>query len=186
MKILAIVGSPRLNGNTNFLTDIALQEAAKMGAETEKIIISEKQLNPCQGHQDCGSYSACLQKDNGMEILTKFVEADGLILATPVYYYDISSWMKIFIDRNYFLFRHNINCKAKAAGIIVIGGGAGIEETVQSLNRFMDGSTLNIPRGKRFVVSGYAGAPGEVQNKPDLVRQAREMGKKLAESLKVK
>ena len=184
MKILAIVGSPRINGNTNYLTDQALSEAARLGVTTEKIIISEKKLNPCLGHQECSGQTVCMQKDEGMEILQKFVEADGLILTTPIYYYDISSWLKIFIDRNYFLYTHDINCKAKAAGLIVVGGGAGIEETVQSLNKFLGGSTLNISKRKIFVVSGYAGAPGEVRNKPELVNQAREMGKKLVESLR--
>ena len=186
MKILAIVGSPRINGNTNYLTDEALREAEKLGATTEKIIVSEKKINPCLGHEECSEYSACVQKDDGMEILQKFVEADGLILATPIYYYDISSWLKIFIDRNYFLYTHDINCKAKAAGLIVIGGGAGIEETVKSLNKFLSGSTLNVPKSKIFVVGGYAGAPGDVKNKPEIVNQAREMGKKLVESLKSK
>ena len=186
MKVLGIMGSPRIKGNTNYLTDEALREASRLGAKIEKIIISEKHLNPCLGHEECGDCSACLQKDDGMEILQKFVEADGLILATPIYYYDISSWLKIFIDRNYFLYTHDINCKAKAAGLIVIGGGAGIEDTVQSLNKFLSGSTLSIPKSKIFVVSGYAGAPGEVKNKPELVTQAREMGKKLVGSLKLR
>ncbi len=184
MKILAIVGSPRINGNTNYLTDLALKEAERLGATTEKIIISEKKLSPCLGHEECSGQVACLRKDDGMEILQKFVEADGLILATPIYYYDISSWLKIFIDRNYFLYTHDINCKAKAAGLIVIGGGAGIEDTVMSLNKFLSGSTLSIPKGKIFVVSGYADAPGEVKSKPDLVNQARDMGKKLVEGLR--
>lgn len=186
MKILAIVGSPRINGNTNYLTDKALREAARLGIETEKIIISEKKLSPCLGHEECSDYSACRRDDDGTEILQKFVEADGLILATPVYYYDISSWLKIFIDRTYFLYTHDINCKAKAAALIVIGGGAGTEDTVKSLNKFLSGSTLSIPKSNIFVVSGYAGSPGEVKNKPELVNQAREMGKKLVESLKPK
>lgn len=183
MKILAIVGSPRINGNTNYLTDQALKEAARLGAEIEKIVISEKKLNPCLGHEECSDYSACEQKDDGMEILQKFVQADGLMLATPIYYYDISSWLKIFIDRNYFLYTHDINCKAQAAGLIVIGGGAGIEDTVKSLNKFLSGSALSIPKSKIFVVSGYASTPGEVKNNPELVAKARKMGEKLVKIL---
>ena len=55
MKLLAIVGSPRLEGNTNYLVDQALEEASKLGAEVAKLVLSQYKLNPCLGHDDCGS-----------------------------------------------------------------------------------------------------------------------------------
>ncbi len=84
MNILAIVGSPRLNGNTNYLVDQALKEAARLGAQTEKIVLSQYKLGPCQGHENCNEFDSCLQKDDGTWILKRFCEADGLILATPL------------------------------------------------------------------------------------------------------
>ena len=137
MNILAIVGSPRLNGNTNFLVDQALQEALKFGAQTEKIILSEHKMNPCLGHQNCSQFDSCFQNDDGIGILQKFCEAEGLILATPVYYYDVTAWMKIFIDRNYFLYRHQIKAKARAVGMIVVAAGAGIEDALRTLNKLV-------------------------------------------------
>jgi len=53
MKLLAIGGSPRLEGNTNYLIDQALEEASKLGAEVSKIVLSQHNLNPCLGHDDC-------------------------------------------------------------------------------------------------------------------------------------
>ena len=85
MKILAIVGSPRPEGNTSYLVDQALQEAAARGLETEKIILTQHRVNPCQGHENCASFSACKQDDDAPWILDKFVNADGVILASPVY-----------------------------------------------------------------------------------------------------
>ena len=120
MYILAIVASPRPDGNTNYLVDQALQEAAGVGAETEKIILSEHRLSPCLAHTNCSGFDVCAQQDDGTWILDKFSKADGVILATPVYYYDVSAWMKIFIDRNYFLRHHGIKCRARAVGIIVV------------------------------------------------------------------
>jgi hypothetical protein len=64
LKILAIVGSPRLNGNTNYLVDKALEEAATLGAHTEKIILSQFIVNPCLGHENCASFDYCQQKDD--------------------------------------------------------------------------------------------------------------------------
>ena len=185
MYILAVVGSPRIDGNTNYLVDQALGEASKLGARTEKIVVSEHRLSPCLGHINCRELDSCVQKDDGTLLLDKFCEANGVILATPVYYYDISAWMKIFIDRNYFLGRHGKKCRAKTVGIIVVAGSAGIEDTVQTLNRFVNSSSFNnIAGDKRFVVTGCASGPGDVKSNQRLIKEARDMGRQLVESLK--
>jgi multimeric flavodoxin WrbA len=114
MKILAIVGSPRPKGNTSYLVDCALEDAADHGIETEKIILSQYKVNPCQGHDNCSSFSSCKQDDDVPWILDKFCNADGIILGSPVYYYNMTAQMKAFIDRNYFLYRHNISPKRYA------------------------------------------------------------------------
>ncbi|MFC2067787.1 flavodoxin family protein [Chloroflexota bacterium] len=123
MKILAIVGSPRLKGNTNYLVDKALEEAVKLGAQAEKIILRKYNVNPCLGDDDCASFDSCLQKDDTGWILNKFCEADGVILATPVYYCNVSAQMKTFIDRNYYLYKHNLKSRAKVVGLIIVAGG---------------------------------------------------------------
>ncbi|MFH1031193.1 MAG: flavodoxin family protein [Chloroflexota bacterium] len=185
MYILAIVGSPRPKGNTNYLVDQALDEAARLGATTEKIVVSEHKLNPCLAHTNCRSLAACLQKDDGAWMLDKFCSADGIILATPVYYYDTSAWLKTFIDRNYFLGRHGKKCKAKTVGMVVVSGGYGMEETVQSLHRFVNGSSFKaIAEDKRFIVTGIAVDLQDAKNDPQLTNQARELGKQLVASLR--
>jgi len=185
MYILAIVGSPRLNGNTNYLTDQVLHEATKLGARTEKIILSQHRLSPCLAHLNCRGFDSCAQQDDGTWMLDKSCEADGVILATPVYYYDVSAWMKIFVDRNCFLNRHGKRCQAKAVGIIVVAGGAGIEDTVQTLNRFVNSSSFNnIAEDKRFIVTGYASGHGDVRSNQQLIREARDLGRQLVVSLK--
>jgi multimeric flavodoxin WrbA len=72
MYILAIVGSPRLDGNTNYLADQALQEAASLGATTDKIILSQHKLSPCLVHVNCSELDSCAQQDDGVWILDKF------------------------------------------------------------------------------------------------------------------
>ena len=185
MYILAVVGSPRLDGNTNYLVDEALHEANQLGAKTEKIVISQHRLSPCLAHINCRELDSCVQKDDGAWILDKFCEADGVILATPVYYYDLSAWMKIFIDRNYFLGCHRKKCRAKAVGIIVVAGGIGIEDTVNSMIRFVESSSFNyIPQDKRFIVTGLAHDHGDARSNQQLVKEARDMGRQLVMSLK--
>ncbi len=183
MKILAIAGSPRLNGNTNFLVDQALDEAAKLGAETEKIVISKHNVNPCLGHDNCASRASCTQKDDAGWILDKFYEADGVILATPVYYLNVTAQMKAFLDRNYFPYKKNIRGKARVVGIIVVGEQMGIEDTLYTLHQFIDW-VFFVGKSRRFVVTGYANHVGDAKKNNRLVAEARELGRKMVASLK--
>jgi len=183
LKIIAIVGSPRPNGNTNYLTDLALEEASKLGAETEKAFLGKYTINPCLGHQECKTYDTCVQKDDAIPILDKVYKADGVILATPVYYFNVSAQLKALIDRNFYHNEHKMKCKAKAVGIIVVAGGDGIKDTVTTLKRYVD-DAFTVNEENVFVASGYADIHGEVKDKPDLIEAARNVGRQMAESLK--
>jgi len=184
LKLLAIVGSPRLKGNTNYLVEQSLEEAAKRGAETEKIILSQYVVNPCLGHDNCASYDTCRQKDDTSWILDRLCQVDGVILATPVYYYNVSAQMKAFIDRNYFLYMHDRKSRARTLGIIVVAESLGIEDTLHTLRQFVD-ETFEVNEDKIFTVCGYAGVPGEVKNNLPLVEEARKLGQQMVASLKM-
>jgi multimeric flavodoxin WrbA len=184
LKILAIVGSPRLKGNTNYLTEQTLEEAAKLGAETEKIVLSQYAVNPCLGHDNCASYDTCRQKDDTGWILDKLCQADGVILATPVYYYNVSAQMKAFIDRNYFLYKHDRKSRARVVGIIVVAGSEGVEDTLHTLRQFI-GETFKVDEDKIFTVWGYADRLGEVKDNLPLLEEARKLGQQMVASLKM-
>jgi multimeric flavodoxin WrbA len=177
MKVLAIVGSPHVDGNTSYLVDEALKEIDAHGIDTEKIMLGEYKINPCQGHNECGTFTVCKIKDDVPGIIEKYNEADAVILASPVYFFDVTAQMKTFIDRNFFTFTHEGKRKIKYVGLIAIGGGGGADETIATLKRF-----VGLPNESCFVVSGYLGQDS-AKNKPDLVKKAREMGKKLSAKL---
>ena len=183
MKILAIAGSPRFKGNTNYLVEQALAAAVKLGAETEKIILSRHEVKPCLGHINCATFDSCRQRDDTGWIVDKFYQADGVILATPVYYYNVTAQMKAFIDRTYFLYKRQQRSKARAVGIIVVAEESGIEETVHTLKQFV-GEGFNVEEDKIFVVFGYALLPGEVKDNLPLVEAARKLGQQMVESVK--
>ncbi len=182
MKLLAIVGSPRLNGNTNYLVDVALAEAARLGAETEKVVLSQHRVDPCMGHADCASVEFCRQLDDGEWILDRFCEADGVILATPVYYYNVSAWMKAFMDRNYFLYKRGRKSQARAVGIIIVAEVEGIEDTFHTLKQFV-GEFFRVGDGQVFLVCGYAGGPGDARGDAALGEAARNLGRQMVETL---
>ncbi len=182
MKILAIVGSPRPKGNTSYLVDQALQAAAAHGLETEKIMLSQYKVNPCQGHDNCSSFSKCKQQDDVPWILDKFCNADGILLGSPVYYYNMTAQMKAFIDRNYFLYRHDISPSMVCAGLIIVGGSAGLEHTVRAMRRFVKLSA-NLPDDRIVIMSGCASKAGEVKSDAVLIEEARGLGTRMAEIL---
>jgi len=183
MKILAIVGSPRPKGNTNYLVDQALEEASKHKAQIEKIDLCNYKVNPCLGHDDCSSSDSCTQKDDAKCILDKFLNADGIILATPVYWYNVSAQMKAFMDRSYFPYKHDGKCKARVVGIVVVAEMEAIEDTLHTLNQFVDW-WFDIKEDGKFVVSGYASKLGDAKKNLTLMGQAKELGAKMAQSLK--
>jgi len=180
MKAIAIVGSPHVNGNTSYLAGVALEELAAQGIETEKIVLGECNVGPCQAHEKCGTFTVCKIKDDAPAIIKKFNEADAVILASPVYFYDITAQMKAFIDRNFFTFTHEGKKKAKVAGLIAIGGGGGADETIKTLKAF-----AGLPEASCIVLAGYTGQ-GHAKDKPELVKQARDMGKQIAAKLNKK
>ena len=183
MKIIAICGSPRLKGNTNYLVEQALGEAARLGAKKEKIALSRYDVRPCLGHINCATFNSCRQQDDTGWIIDKFCEADGVILATPVYYYSVTAQMKAFIDRTYFLYKRQRKSRARAVGIIVVAEESGIEETVHTLRQFV-GEGFDIKKDKIFVVTGYALLPGEAKNNLPLVEAARKLGQQIVEGVK--
>ncbi len=98
-KILIISGSPRIHGNSDILCDEFKRGALEAGHEVEKINLGTKKINYCLGCGVCNATGKCVQKDDMAEILQKMVEADVIVLASPVYFYAMNGQMKTFIDR---------------------------------------------------------------------------------------
>lgn len=100
MKVIAISGSPRTNGNSDVLCDQFLKGAQESGCEIEKIKIGKVKLSPCHACYACRKTGRCVQKDGMDEILEKLIQADVILLTTPVYFYSMDAQMKILIDRS--------------------------------------------------------------------------------------
>jgi multimeric flavodoxin WrbA len=98
-NILIISSSPRKNGNSDILCDRFAQGATESGNNVEKIFLSLKNIACCTGCGVCNNTHKCVQKDDMAELLDKMVNADVIVLATPVYFYSVCGQMKTFIDR---------------------------------------------------------------------------------------
>ena len=94
-KVLILSSSPRRGGNSDTLCDEFMRGAAESNHEVEKIFLRDKTIHYCTGCSTCSLYQKpCPQKDDAAEIIEKMVDADVIVMATPVYFYTMSAQMK--------------------------------------------------------------------------------------------
>ena len=98
MKFFAIVGSGRVGGNTDRLTDAFLKGAAERGHQIAKLHLGETEVRPCLGCNACAQDGVCIQADGMERLLPAFLDCDVVVLATPVYFYTMCAQMKALID----------------------------------------------------------------------------------------
>ena len=99
-KVLAIVSSPRKGGNSELLVDEFIKGAQEADQDVEKVCLREKKIASCIACEAClRNGGTCVQRDDMAEVLQKLIEADVIVLATPVYYYSVCAQMKTMIDR---------------------------------------------------------------------------------------
>jgi multimeric flavodoxin WrbA len=99
MKILAIAGSPRRGGNTDALLEQAIAGAESQGAQIERIVLNRLKIAPCIECNRCFETGRCVVQDDYQALYDKTLAADGIMLAVPVFFMNVTGWAKAFIDR---------------------------------------------------------------------------------------
>ncbi|MDG5468705.1 flavodoxin family protein [Deltaproteobacteria bacterium IMCC39524] len=103
MKIISINGSRRKKGNTDFLIQSILKPLQQSATHVESIVLGDYTIGACTGCECCSSSWQCVIKDDFQSLIKMMDEADGIVLASPTYWYTVTSDMKCFIDRCYSL-----------------------------------------------------------------------------------
>ena len=98
-KVLVITTSLRAKSNSDILTESLIKGAQDAGHEVEKISLKGKKLQFCIGCLGCQKTQECVLKDDAVWIAEKVKNADTLVFATPIYYYEMSGQMKTLLDR---------------------------------------------------------------------------------------
>lgn len=137
MKIINLVGSPHgAKGNTARLLQIISEGAELLGASIENIFLTGKNVLPCLGCDICHKKGKCVQHDEFESIKQRILNADGLILASPNYIFNVSAQMKAFMDRCCEVV-HCMSFEGKYGASVVTSGGGDESPIAESMNHFM-------------------------------------------------
>lgn len=99
-RVLILSGSPRKGGNSDLLCDEFAKGATEAGNIVEKIRVAEKKVSYCRACYACKQGGICAIDDDMAQILQKMIDADVIVLASPVYFYSIDAQLKAVIDRS--------------------------------------------------------------------------------------
>lgn len=98
-RVLILSGSPRKGGNSDLLCDELARGAREAGHQVEKIRVAEKKIGYCRACYACRETGVCAIQDDMAEILRKMIDANVIVLASPVYFYSIDAQLKTVLDR---------------------------------------------------------------------------------------
>jgi multimeric flavodoxin WrbA len=183
-KILVLLGSPRKNGNSAILAGQIINGAESGGAEVETIFLHGMNIAPCQSCYACQKpdSTGCAIDDDMQKIYQKIIAADALVIASPVYWFTMSAQTKLLIDRCFGIFAYDKGAFAGKQIAVAMSYGDTDPFTsgcVNALRTFQDAFRYV---GARIagMVYGSALEAGEITSNRDLMKDAEELGKKLA------
>lgn len=143
MKVLGISCSLRKGSNTEILVEEALVGAREVGAEAELLSLIGKEIKPCDGCFSCEKTGKCHIKDDMQPIYEKLLEADGIIIGTPVYFWFMAGQTKVLLDRTIALEYPNLRlAQTKVGGIITVAARTGLMNTVSALYTYFAASHM--------------------------------------------
>jgi multimeric flavodoxin WrbA len=187
MRVLGISGSPRRGGNTDILIKKALATLQEEGIETEFLSLADRPIKPCTGCRGCFTSETprCVQKDPAFEgIIEKFMQADGILLGSPVYFGSATPQIMTLIDRvGYVARRHPQLLRRKAGAAIVVARRAGQNFTFAQLNYFFLISEMVVP-GSTYWNVAFGLEKGEVENDAEGVKTIVTLAQNMAWLLK--
>jgi multimeric flavodoxin WrbA len=187
LRVLGIMGSPRIKSNTDLLLDEALKGAQGQGAEVEKIIVDKLNIAPCREYYGCLKDGNCVIRDDMDDIYPKLLEADGIIVASPMFFYGLTSQVKALIDRcqalwaRKYILKQSLPDSGRKGVFIAVGATRG--------KKLFDGSIMTVKYFFQCIGVKYVDEllirgvdkRGEIKQHPSALSDAFELGRRLAQ-----
>jgi multimeric flavodoxin WrbA len=190
MKVLGLFGSPRRGGNTELLLEEALKGAESEGADVERAYLADFTITPCKECHGCDQTGNCVILDDMQKIYPKLLEADIILLASPIFFYGVTAWAKALIDRSQALWARKYLLKDPFMGkggrkrkgfFISVGATKGqkvFEGAILTAKYFFD--VLNAEYVGELVFREVE-AKGDILKHQGALRQAFEAGRRLVQ-----
>lgn len=184
-KIAAIYGSPRRKGNTATLLKKAVEGAVAAGAEVEEIVLRDVKISPCLEIYKCRETGRCAIKDDFQSVCDQMLAAQGLMLASPIFFYNVSAQVKLLMDRCQSLWVKKYwidkvpfgQWKPKRWGLFISAaattGGKLFDGPLRSVEYFFD--VLDMKLWKSLLYRGLD-FEGDVLKHPEYLEEAYETG----------
>ncbi len=183
MKVVAFNGSPRREGNTYLLVQRVFEELHKERIETEYYQVGDKPLRGCTACRKCfeNKDKKCVLPDDGLNgYVSKMEEAEGIILASPVYFSNVTAGMKALIERVGFVSRANGGLlKRKVGAAVVAVRRAGATIVYSDLHFFFGHEEMIIP-GSSYWNLGIGRSAGEVLQDEEGLKTMENLGRNMA------
>lgn len=184
-RILGFVGSPKRDGNTGILMQHCMKGVAEAGGESKIHWLNLMKVTPCQACGFCRTHDRCVINDDLTPVLLEIPKADGIVIGSPVYFFQVSAQTKALIDRFYsFLnddFTHRLGAGKPAAMIYCQGN--------PERNAFDGSFDMNARALKTVGIHVVAaltahGLPehGDVLRREELLEEARRLGRRMIEA----
>lgn len=173
-KVLILSGSPRKGGNSDILCSEFARGAAEAGNRVETVRVAEKKIGYCRACYYCRDHEGtCVLKDDMAELLQKMIDADVLVLASPVYFYSIDAQLKAVIDRTLARWTEVKNKEFYYIVTCADGERASAETTLACMRGYADCVSGAAEKGVIYGTGVYE--KGEVMTSP-AVKTAYETG----------
>jgi multimeric flavodoxin WrbA len=184
MKVIALNGSPRKNGNTASVLEVMAAELQQNGIDVEIIQVGAEKIAGCKACAYCASSAGnkCVIADDCLnEVSQKCREADGLILASPTYYAGIAGTMKSFLDRLFY--SSSSYFKYKVGTSVSVVRRAGGVDVIHQLNNYLNLAQMVIPPSQYWTIA-YGCAPCEAEHDGEGMQTLRKNARAMAWLLK--
>ena len=173
-NVLILSGSPRKNGNSDTLCDQFMKGAQEAGHQVEKIRVAEKKIGFCRGCYACQDTGKCAIQDDMEVVLQKIIDADVLVLASPVYFYSIDAQLKALIDRTVARWQEVKDKEFYYIVTMADEGASSADTTLACFRGYAECVEGAVEKG--VIIGSGVYEPGKVRGTPAMA-QAYEMGR---------
>ena len=177
MKVLMINGSPRVGGNTAIALKEMEQVFAKNGIEVETMQIGNKAIRGCIACGTCATKGQCVFDDAVNEAAPKFAEADGLVIASPVYYASANGTLVSFLDRLFYSCHCDKRMKVGAA--VAVARRGGLSATFDELNKYFTINSMPVA-ASNYWNSVHGGAKGDAEQDAEGLQTVRVLAENMS------